>query len=443
MAMALVKKILKFLSRNCIFILMLFSVWLMANLHGGRSTFRNVIISDGKGYYGYLPAVFIYHDLNFQFFDTIENKYYEGGTKYDYRSFANGKHIDKYFCGEAVLQSPFFIMGMIATKFSDQPYDGYSRYLVLCFLLGALFYLWLGLKHLKIFLRMHGASEERSAFILAVIFFGTNLMYYATVEPAMSHLYSFAMISIFLVYGKRWIDNADRRSFLILAATLGIIIAIRPVNAIIVFWLFVEAKGFIPLFRKKLNALKDPVQFVGGILLFLIPVSIQFIIYRMQCGSFFVNSYLQERFHFDQPHIFDFLFSYRKGLFLYLPVTLIALFGLIPMWKVNRFRAITTFLFLFLLIYVLSSWWMWYYGGSFGTRVIVEFLPVFALLLYFLLNGIKKKIVRISVVALLILLSLFCQFQALQYRYGMIHWSDMDKEKYWKVFFDTDLRRLY
>ena len=67
----------------------------------------------------------------------------------------------------------------------------------------------------------------------------------------------------------------------------------------------------------------------------------------------------------------------------------------------------------------------------------IEFLPVFALLLLVLFNALKSKIQRISVAVVTILIVAFCQFQTLHYRYEIIHWSEMTKEKYWDVFLEV------
>ena len=62
-------------------LLLLVCLWTSANLNWGKDRQKYVIISDGKGYYAYLPAVFIYHDLNFNFLDSIEANYYDAHTK--------------------------------------------------------------------------------------------------------------------------------------------------------------------------------------------------------------------------------------------------------------------------------------------------------------------------------------------------------------------------
>jgi hypothetical protein len=56
-------------------------------------------------------------------------------------------------------------------------------------------------------------------------------------------------------------------------------------------------------------------------------VSLQSIIYYLQSGYFFVYSYGREGFNFLDSHMIDILYSYKKGLFVYTPVTLIAMYG--------------------------------------------------------------------------------------------------------------------
>ena len=81
-------------------------------------------------------------------------------------------------------------------------------------------------------------------------------------------------------------------------------------------------------------------------------------------------------------------------------------------------------------VFILSSWWSWWYGGSFGCRVLIDYMPVFAIILAALLTRYRSWSFR----AILILLIVICQIQTYQYRYGMIHWDNMTQRKYFDVF---------
>lgn len=391
------------------------------------------IISDGRGYYAYLPAFFLYNDLNFGFYDKVDAEFTDSHNRADYRVTIDGKIINKYFCGTALLQTPFFLAAKFSGSFASD-YSGYTKRYVAFMHIGALFWLGFGLYCLRKFLLRYNATPVIATLICLLILFGTNLFYYVVAEPMMSHVYSFALICCFLLQSNKWMQEGKPLQFTSLAALLALIILVRPVNVLIVLWLFVEAGSMSAFISRIRETVKKPLTVVASVLLFAGILSIQPLIWKAQTGSYFIDAYGGEGFRFDSFHFFDFLLSYRKGLFVYVPLTLLALAGLIPFYKQHKMRAIYTVVFLVVVIYVLSSWWMWYYGGSFGPRVMIEFLPVFALLLLLLFNALKSKFQRISVAAVTVLIVAFCQFQTLQYRYETIHWSEMNKEKYWDVF---------
>jgi hypothetical protein len=414
--------------------------WHSSNIHWGKH-WHPIIASDGKGYYSYLPAVFIYKDLNFAFFDTIENKYYDSHLKYDYRALGNGKIIDKYFCGVSILQLPFFLGGHAAAKISGAEMDGYSKPYAIALNIGAIFWLMIGLIYLRKLLLAFGANRVQASLILLTFLFGTNLFFYTIGEPAMSHVYSFALVSIFLTYSKKWIDTSEKKYLLLTFLLLGMIAVVRPVNLLIVAWIPFAAGSLHATFDVIKKTFANPAYLLTAIGLFMLPVFIQLLIYKVSTGQLFVYAYGIEKFNFGHPEMMNFLFSYKKGLFIYTPLIFLSLFGLIPLWKQNPFRAMWMLFTLLLIVYVLSCWWMWFYGGSFGMRPMIEFFPLFALLFYFLINAIKIKTLRWGIITLTFLIVLLCQFQTLQYRYEVIHWSDMNKESYWKTFLNIDFLR--
>ena len=70
--------------------IMIIMTLISSNLQWGKENWRGVLESDAKGYYAYLPAVFIYQDLNFNFFDQIEKeKYYNEKLFFEYRAHVN------------------------------------------------------------------------------------------------------------------------------------------------------------------------------------------------------------------------------------------------------------------------------------------------------------------------------------------------------------------
>lgn len=410
------------------------------NIHWGKNKWQNIIEADAKGYYAYLPAVFIYHDLNFGFYDSIENKkYYNDHLVYDYRATApDGRRIDKYYCGTAIAQLPFFLGAHLISKISGADADGYSRPYLLSVTIAALFYLFTGLWFINKLLKLYGISDKSRSLTLVALLFGTNLFFYSVCEMGMSHVYSFAFVAMFCFYLKKYLLGFRPRDLFISLLLLGMVFLIRPVNVLIVLVIpFLAGSpgnavyGAGSLFRNK-KAL------AGGIAAMLALISIQCIIYKISTGRFWIYSYGDERFDFAHPHFAAILFSYKKGLFLYTPLYLLSLAGLYFLYRKKKFEA-GAFLFFFVVVtYVLSSWWNWWYGGSFSSRVYVEFLPVFAILLGTLIANISGRFFRVALPALIVLLIALCQVQTYQYRYYIIHWENMTREKYWDVFLKLD-----
>lgn len=414
-------------------------LWAIINTSFKKDYKNGIIEADAKGYYAYLPAVFIYHDLNFGFFEKIELETYSNTNLfYDYRVTHNNKTINRYYVGTAICLLPFFLAGHAITLLTGLPLDGYSYYYTLMVHLGALFYLFLALLGLRKLLQIYQINEKVISFTLLSVVFGTNLFYYVLTEFGMSHLYSFTAITWFCLTVRTYFLT-DKKKYLVFSALLlGIIFLIRPVNLLVVV-----AVPFLSGSSDQLvSGIKSAFSTIWFLLLaiagFLLLVSIQLIIYKISTGSFIVDSYEQWGFNFLDPQISNFLFSYRKGMFLYTPLLFLSLTGFIFLYRSSQFQFYTLSGFLFIIIYVFSSWFMWYYGGSFSQRVMIEFYPFFAILLATAMQELKRKSLKKIFLSLTVLLILVCQIQTYQYRRMQIHWSDMNKEKYWDVFMRID-----
>ena len=428
------------LNKYAILIISAILVIVSLNINSGRDYQSGMIMSDGKGYYAYLPAIFIYHDLQFHFFEKIEKEtYYSENHYYEYRFTLDNNVVNKYYAGTALAMMPFFLLGHFISAISGQPLDGYSTWYTACINLAAIFYLAIALLFLARLLNDYSIRRSFITLILCAVVFGTNVFYYTVVEFAMSHIYSFAFITIFLYYSGKYVKSHRTQDLIYAGLSLGMITLIRPVNILVITavpFLAGSWKGFLNAIRGVLDNWKG--LFIA-ILAFIAVLSVQMVIYKIQTGHLWVYSYGEEKFDFRHPQMLAILFSYKKGLFLYTPLLFISLTGFYFLWKKDRFSAWWLFGFLLLLTYVLSSWWMWYYGGSFSSRVYIEYFSLFSILLGLSLEGLTGLVPRRIYISLIILLILVCQIQTYQYRYYFIHWSEMNKEKYWEVFLRVDL----
>ncbi|MBL7938072.1 MAG: hypothetical protein JNL43_01825 [Flavobacteriales bacterium] len=409
-----------------------------SNINWGKDHWRTVIQADAKGYYAYLPALFIYHDANLGFFDGIEKgTYYDPNRFYDYRFGYKGKVVDKYFLGTAVAQLPFFLAAHGYAAVTGGLTDGYSKPYVVGVNLAAVAWVLFGLWCMARLLSTYEVPDGWIAFTLVVFMFGTNLFYYAIVAPGMSHAYSFGLCTAFLLLGRRTMTAPSTGRILALGALLGLIILIRPVNALLLLALpiLLDDRPSWPDIKKAFTRYWTIVCASG--LLAMAVAALQLLYYRIATGDWIVYSYGEEGFHWSDPHVLDILFSYRKGLFLYTPVLLLGLVGLPFLWRRSTFGGGSWLVFLLLLTYVLSSWWNWWYGGSFGSRVYVEYLALFALPAALALQHLAPRWKRMLMTCMVLCIVL-CQIQTYQMRYYQIHWEDMDKARYWDVFLRLD-----
>jgi hypothetical protein len=429
---------LKILNRYLLLIILLVELICASNVKWGGNRWKEILAFDGKGYYAYLPAVFIYKDLGFSFHDKIEEQYASVNTKYEYRVTTPTGVVNKYFVGTALAELPFFLVAHLITNLTGNTSNGYSFIYQLSISLAALFYGLLGLIMLGKLLRLYGISENIVSFSTIVIVFGTNLFYYTVFEPSTSHAFSFGLITTFLFVLKRLIRSKRKNDIVLSGILLGLIVLIRPVNFVVVF--------ILPFLCGNFSSFKLSIQFILSqrirlslaLLFFLIIVSIQGFFYFLQTGFFFVDSYIVEHFIWNRLEIVNFLFSYKKGFFIYTPAALVTLIVYIFLNRRNLFQVGTFLLFFLLISYVFSSWWNWWYGGSFGARPLTEYLALFGLLLAISLSKIKSKLTSNIFYSLLTSCIILCQVQTYQYRYFIIHWEKMDNEHYWRVFMRID-----
>lgn len=425
---------MRWISKLSIPFILLVVTWSSANINWGRENWKEIVVYDASGYYAYLPAAFIYQDAHFGFHDSIEAKYYKPDKRSEYRIAPNGKVVNKYFVGTALAEMPFFLVAHTLTKFSSAPADGYSRLYPIFICIAAIVYLFVGLVFMRNLLRSFQVNDNLIAFLLLAMVFGTNLYYYVVKEPGMSHIYSFTFISMFVYYTRKFFIAFHMKHVLYCAVLLGITALIRPVNIMVILSVPFIAGSFSKLkegFRVGMDHKAG--TFIASAL-FVMVAGIQPMIYKIQTGSFFVYSYGEEGFNWSDPHMMDFLFSYKKGFFVYAPLCFVALTGFIYLWKHERFRFYSLLLFSVCVTYVLSSWWNWWYGGSFGSRVMIDYYIFFALLIAFAYKLFHKRIVIAFFTLLIVLPMLLCIIQTYQYRLTIIHWDSMTKEKYWDVF---------
>ncbi len=428
------KAVVDIFRKNIEWLIILF---LVVNLSQIDYKFTNFIKSDGKAYYGYLPAVFIYDDLQYNFIDSYENRYYSTGYV-DFRREIDGRYANIAFVGLAVLWIPFFLLAHIVSLLAGFPADGYSLLYQLSVVFAAFFYLLIGLIYLRKFLRLYQIKHWIISTVHIFMVFGTPIYMYALHEAAFTHVYTFSLIIIFFYYTRLYFLHLKAKHFYAAITLLSFIVLIRPTNMMTIAAVPFLAGNLKMLTEGILSTFKHYRRIILGLLIVLAVLSIQFTLWYLQTGKIFAYTYTDEglTWNFFDPQIINILFSYKKGFFLYTPLAFISLIGFMPLFRRNKFAAWSLLGFIVLFVYILSTWSHWWFGRSFGNRGLLDFMAVFAILLAFALS-IKSTALRASIITLSLLFVVVNQIQAYQYRQYILYW-DMDKESYWQVFLKTD-----
>jgi glycosyltransferase involved in cell wall biosynthesis len=439
---------------------------------------QRVIEWDAISYYAYLPAAFIYHDLSLAYADNYSGPHKllvwpEKGPE--------GKYVIKTTMGLSLLWTPFFLAGHSTALISGSDAGGYSPPYKFFLLLSALIFLTAGLIYLRRILLEH-ASDKVTAIVLSAFVAGTNLYWYTLYQGTMSHVYSFALICAFTWYTMKWhkrtipVPGTDtqgskpahgsdpegrsrnERGWLWPAARLGMLLGlitlIRPTNIIIVILFLLYGVTTLSGFRKRtLELVADYRQLAVMAVMALVVWVPQMIYWKEMTGHWLYFSYgSDERFFFGDPAIIKGLFSWRKGLFIYTPLMIFAIAGIITLWLRRSPHALAVTLFMPINIYIIFSWWCWWYGGGFGQRAFIDSYALMAvasssLLSAGMISGKKeqkrinpaamtagRKILRRLIPATFILLALIGIFYNFQYYHGAIHWDSMTREAYFDSF---------
>lgn len=399
---------------------------------------------DKVGYYTYLPAVFIYHDLDhLAFYVKMNEKYNFTTNKVAYATYPQkktGRLLNKYPVGVSLLELPFFLIAHgITGILQTYPSDGYSSIYRLSVQIATLAWLLFGLLMLRKLLCRY-FDDKTVACTLLLIALGTNLYCYSFFEAGMSHSFSFALFAAALNEVDLFYTNQKRRHLLLTSFWLGLIIIVRPTNLIFAIVLLLWPVNKTSNLRVKLQyLLNNKASLLLGALLCFGVVMIQLSYFKYITGDWIHFSYEEEGFNFLHPKILSGLFSYRKGWFVYTPLAFFGIGGFYMLIKKRIDLLPAIGIYILLNTYIVFSWKEWYYGGGFGARALIESFAVLAFPLSFfiewLLISLRFKLIKVFCGLILILITGMNIWQTYQYSRAVIPWDNNNKAYYWKVFF--------
>jgi hypothetical protein len=362
------------------------------------------IRSDAVGYYIYLPAAFLDHDLSLV--RTVDRSF--GGDLQKAGELRPARHgyLGPHQIGEAILLVPFFAVGHVIAIANGSHRDGFSWPYQGSAMTAGLLYGLVGLALLGSFLRRWFGASIVCATLLALTF-GTNLFHYLTFDAVYSHAFSFAAIAFVLWSTVRLGERPTLARALRLGAGVGLVGTIRPTNLVIALFPLLFGVRTLSDARSRARAIATHPRLLGAAAAgFLVPAMLQALYWYHLTGHPIVDAYGSgPRLELTHPHLLAVAFSVRKGLFFWTPLVALALAGLPSLRTRAPELLVATTVVLAVNFWVVASWSQWWYGGSFGQRPFVDTLALVAIGLAGLFDSARATRARVPVALAVVLTS--------------------------------------
>jgi hypothetical protein len=392
---------------------------------------------DGVGYYAYVRAPLIEHNLDFT------HDYQQANTSFrENRLDKNGQptaefrtrtgHIENHFTvGPAILWAPFLLVthvGVLLARSmgSAVAADGFSTPYRIAMALATAFYGFLGLL-ISFRLARKYVDETWALLATLAIWWASSLPVYMYFNPSWSHAHSAFVVALFLWY---WHETRDARSlgqWILLGALAGLMLDVYYANAMLFVILPLEAaRDYAAAVRKATPTTPSVSQLVTRHLAFAAMLVIcmlpTFIAHRIIYGGIFETGYVPIRDWFwTSPYLFSVLFSSNHGFISWTPILLFAVIGLFAFWRSVPRTGLAFLGAALAFYYFIASYPDWAGISSYGNRFFVSLTPLFILGLAVFLDRFTRifRTRRAALAAACIFLSCFVLWNAgLMFQWG-------------------------
>jgi len=282
--------------------------------------------------------------------------------------------------------------------------------------------------------------EQSTALLTtSLILIGSNLFWFIFAQPGMAHPILFTLYTLLIWITIKLHEQVSIGKFILLGLCIGFIILIRPTEIVCLFIPLLFNMHEKELRKEKWVLIKENFVgiacFAGVAFLVLLP---QLLIWKYYGGSYLYYSYGDQGFDWRNPEVWKGLFGVSNGWFIYTPLAIIALIGMIFKGRLKSWWMIII-LILGSSIYINYSWWCYYYINGFGSRPMIHILPLLSFPLAHLIAEPKKKVWTVLLSSCL----LFCVFvnisQSMKKIYGLNNTESDNSTFFWSTLFKTSL----
>jgi len=388
--------------------------------------------ADGFAYYLPLRSWLYDGDFNFKNENTAYEQTY-GSLPYDWRHLTkNGNYIFPYSIGPSILWSSFITPSYLINR--DQngvtlpEINGYASGDLLMLVLSSIFYGISGaiLTYLAV-IRFFPKNKGLILFSVIVCALATPVFYYLRYQPVSSHALSVFTASLFIFIWSRKVGEITYYRYFYLGACLGLAALVRWQDAIFIVLPLIEIITIIMGKTEKIiHLVFSFFMLLFGGLLFFLP---QILFWQNVYGKFLLIPQGSTFFTFDDPHLIDFLFSFRHGLFSWSPIIIFSVMGLLiglfksvpdhkqqPDLRILFISSIIIFLFAITINGMLLDW---HGSDAFGARRMVSLFPIFSLGIFYFLYILKRNL-RIVFGVIFTIFIVYMQLFALVFYQGKI-----------------------
>jgi hypothetical protein len=334
---------------------------------------RPLIRSDGLAYFMWLQSVARDHDLD------LENQVAQFGELNSYQVFFNeqtGEYASVFPYGSAFLYLPTYWLASAANRLSlfhvNDAYflqhQGATFPYSFFLMLGTNLFTLLAVV-LAYFTAVKFSSRGASLLSSVALFVGTPLIYYATIEPYMSHACGTLLIALVTYILVRYRQRSPAWFFM--GLTLGVAFLVR--------WQL--ALCALPLGLLALATAQWRKLLLLGTGFLILGWHLPFTWWRMYGSPWVVPAAIQGQQEFLSGPIYirDVLLAPERGLLLWSPLVLLALIGLVLLFKKDRGLSLTLGLMIVLQVLMNASLYDWGGGWAYGMRRMTELYPVWVI----------------------------------------------------------------
>ena len=404
---------------------------------------------DSWGYYAYLPALFIQQDLKTLDQTIAVRKQLKPGSVQtrDGKLFVGeapafgDANIIKYTCGLAVLNAlPFFAAHAYTLLTDREQAHGFSTPYIFALFLASLLCIFIGFWLIWKLIRPNFGLHPALATVLCIAL-ATNLYYFGVINNVMSHPYLFTLWALLLWSTDQFYRSPTLRSAIFIGLSVGLITLVRPSEGICALVPALWGLTSVSALRKRLGLIgRYWPYFLLMVILGFLCLLPQLAYWKYTTGDWIYYSYGNEGFDFTNPKIWRGLFGFMNGWLPYTPVMVLALIGIL-FWRGQEKGSLPVLLTVLPLhIYIIYSWWNWYYINGFGSRPMIEMYPLLAIPMAAFFNKIHGHWRGVVGIFCMLCIGLNL-FQTWQMNNGTLRTSLGSAAYYWQAFGATHMNQ--